>query len=320
MKKRFGKLVNRILGMPQTIDNTERIRQLVEEDGSRTRLLIGKLLARQVRSHPVYENIQDAEFQVFSQFGDDGILQYLIEQTCPAVKKFIEFGVENYTEANTLFLLLNDNWSGLIIDGNPANIDSVRRSPWFWRQDLQAVAKFVDRDNINELFEEAGFTGEIGLLSVDIDGNDYWVWEAIHVVNPVLVTVEYNSVFGAEHAITIPYDPDFYRTKAHSSNLYWGTSLKALCLLAEKKGYAFVGCNSAGNNAHFVRKDKVGGLPVLTAEQGYVESKFREARDNNSNLTYLSGYQRVEAIQDMFVVDVQNDKIIKLGELMNHGH
>lgn len=320
MKKRFDKLVSRILGRPQAIDNTDRIRDLVEEDGNRTRLLIGRLLANQVRSHTVYESIQDAEFQVFSQFGDDGILQYLIEQTCPPVKKFIEFGVENYKEANTLFLLLNNNWSGLIIDGDPANIDFVRRSPWFWRQDLQAVAKFVDRDNINELFEDAGFTGEIGLLSVDIDGNDYWVWEAINVVNPVLVTVEYNSVFGAEHAITIPYDPTFYRTKAHSSNLYWGTSLKALCLLAEKKGYAFVGCNSAGNNAHFVRKDKVGNIPVLTAEQGYVESKFRESRDNNRNLTYLSGGQRLESIQDMLVVDVQKDITIKLRQLMSNGH
>lgn len=315
MKKRFDKLVSRILGMPQTIDNTDRIRHLIEEDGNRTRLLIGRLLANQVRSHPVYESIQDAEFQVFSQFGDDGILQYLIEQTCPDVKKFIEFGVENYTEANTLFLLLNNNWSGLIIDGNPANIDFVRRSPWFWRQDLQAVAKFVDRDNINELFEEAGFTGEIGLLSVDIDGNDYWVWEAINVVDPVLVTVEYNSVFGAEDAITIPYDAAFYRTKAHPSNLYWGTSLKALCLLAEKKGYAFVGCNSDGNNAHFVRKDKVGNIPVLTAEQGYVESKFRESRDSMGNLTFLRGSQRIDAIKNMQVFDVENDVLVYLGDL-----
>jgi hypothetical protein len=291
---------------------------LVEEDGNRTRLLIGRLLANQVRSRPIYENIQDAEFQVFSQFGDDGILQYLIEQTRPAVKKFIEFGVENYTEANTLFLLLNNNWSGLIIDGDSANIDFVRRSPWFWRQDLQAVAKFIDRGNINQIFEKAGYAGEIGLLSVDIDGNDYWIWESITIVSPVLVTVEYNSVFGAEYPISIPYDPTFHRTKAHPSNLYWGTSLKALCFLAEKKGYAFVGCNSAGNNAYFVRKDRIGHIPVLTAEQGYIESKFRESRGLDGTLTYLPGSQRLQTIQDMQVVDVERGITIKLGELMSY--
>jgi hypothetical protein len=231
------------------------------------------------------------------------------------VEKFIEFGVQDYTEANTRFLLLNNNWTGLIIDGSVAHMDAVIHSDIYWRHDLHAVAQFIDRDNINGLFENSGFTGEIGFLSIDIDGNDYWVWEAIQVVNPVIVTVEYNSVFGREHAITIPYDPAFYRTRAHSSNLYWGTSLKALCLLAEKKGYAFVGCNSAGNNAHFVRKDRVGDIPVLTVEQGYVDSKFRESRDIEGNLTYLRGSQRIDAIKDMQVFDIENNTLIYLHDL-----
>ena len=279
------------------------------------KLVMGKSMAHNVKSMGIVGDIHDAEFKVFSQFGDDGIIQYLVHHTKPADKRFIEFGVENYTEANTRFLLMNNNWSGLIMDGDPANMEFVRRSPDFWRYDLQAVAQFIDRDNINALFEAAGFTGEIGLLSVDIDGNDYWVWEAIHVVDPVIVTVEYNSVFGVEHAITIPYDPAFNRTRAHSSNLYWGTSLKALCLLAEKKGYSFVGCNSAGNNAHFVRKDKVGEIPVKSAEQGYVESKFRESRDKDGNLTYLRSKQRLELIKEMQVVDIEHGITIQLQEL-----
>ena len=286
------------------------------------RLLMGRLLANQVRAHGIYENIHEAEFQVFSQFGDDGILQYLIEQTQPPVEKFIEFGVQNYNESNTRFLLLNNNWSGLIIDGNPTNIEMIKRQPYYWRHDLQAVAQFVDRDNINPLFEAAGFTGEIGLLSIDIDGNDYWVWEAIHAVNPVIVTVEYNSVFGPEYAITIPYKPMFNRTQAHYSNLFWGTSLKALCLLAEKKGYAFAGCNLAGNNAHFVRKDKLGKIPVKTASQGYVESKFRESRDKDGALTYLRSQQRLEAIQDMQVFDIENNQKVFIKDLfrLNRPH
>jgi len=261
-----------------------------------TQMMLGKLLANQVKQHGVYENLHDAEFKVFSQFGDDGILQYLIGRTRPTVNKFIEFGASDYTESNTRFLLSNDNWSGLIIDSDPANIAFVRSRPEFWRYDLQVLAEYVDRNNINGLFERAGVTGEIGLLSIDIDGNDYWVWEAIHVVNPVIVTIEYNSLFGPEYAITIPYNPAFFRTEAHYSNLFWGASIGALCSLAEQKGYAFVGCNSAGNNAHFVRKDKVSNIPVKTALQGYVESKFRESRDENGSLTYLRGAYRLKTI------------------------
>ena len=289
---------------------------LLRLEKEKERLLYGRLLSKQVCTHGIYENIHDAEFQVFSQFGDDGILQYLIEQTNPSVEKFIEFGVQNYTEANTRFLLMNNNWSGLIIDGDPTNIEFVKRQPDYWRYDLQAVAQFVDRDNINVLFEKAGFTDEIGLLSIDIDGNDYWVWKAIQVVNPTIVTVEYNSIFGSEYAITIPYDPMFKRTQAHYSNLFWGTSLKALCSW-QRKGYAFVGCNLAGNNAHFVRNDKVGKIPVKSAEQGYVQSNFRESRDKDGNLTFLRGRERLEAIKDMQVFDIDKDQLVFIRDLFN---
>jgi hypothetical protein len=287
----------------------------LQTDLERERLLYGRFLSNQIRLHGIYEDIHEAEFQIFSQFGDDGILQYLIEQAHPPVEKFIEFGVQDYSESNTRFLLLNNNWSGLVIDGNPTNIEVVKRQAYYWRHDLQAIAQFVDRDNINSLFEAADFSGEIGLLSIDIDGNDYWVWEAIHTVNPVIVTVEYNSVFGPEHAVTIPYDPMFNRTQAHYSNLFWGASLKALCLLAEKKGYALVGCNSAGNNAHFVRKDKICNIPVKTAFQGYIESKFRESRDKEGMLTYLRGQQRLEAIKDMQIFDIEKNDTAVIREI-----
>lgn len=279
------------------------------------KLLMGKLLANQVKQHGVYDNIQDAEFSVFSQFGDDGIIQYLIHEVKPENHTFIEFGTQNYRESNTRFLLLNDNWKGLIIEGDAGCIELVKQEPIYWKYDLTAVNRFVDKDNINQIFMENGFHGEVGLLSIDIDGNDYWVWDSIHVVNPFIVTVEYNSVFGSDHAITIPYDPVFQRTKAHYSNLYWGCSLKSLCLLAEKKGYAFVGSNSNGNNAHFVRKDKLGDLPHMSINQGYTLSNFRESRNLQGDLTYLSGAERLHAIKELDVYNIENDSIISIGDL-----
>jgi len=314
MKRHFWEFINHALGITQL---HSELSQLIREQNNISRLLLGKQLANQVRQHGIYEDIHDAEFKIFSQFGDDGILQYLIQQTQPEHHTFIEFGVQDYSEANTRFLLVNDNWRGLIMDGNAQAMSALRNDDLYWRHDLTAVGAFITLENVNQLFRDNSFSGEIGLLSVDIDGNDYWVWEAVNSVNPVIVTMEYNSVFGAEHAITVPYDPVFHRAKAHYSNLYWGASLKALCNLADKKGYAFVGCNSNGNNAHFVRKDKVGKIPVKSAEQGYVESRFRESRNVNGNLSFLRGEERIAAIKDMRVVDVQTNMPVYLHDLFN---
>jgi hypothetical protein len=122
-------------------------------------------------------------------------------------------------------------------------------------------------------------------------------------------------VFGPRRAVSIPYNPDFYRTAAHPSNLYWGCSLAALCHLAEKKGYAHVGCNSNGNNAYFVRRDRLADLSPLTPEQGYVESLFRESRDAQGRLTYLSGSARRAAIAEMPLVDVVSGETLRVGDL-----
>jgi hypothetical protein len=281
------------------------------------KLLSARLLIRQMKAQGMLTRLADAEFKVFSQFGDDGIIQYLLQQVdIPEDKRtFIEFGVQDYQESNTRFLLMNDNWRGLILDGSASNIDNVVADAQFWRHDLTAVAAFIDRDNVNDLFARNGFTGEIGLLSVDIDGNDYWVWESINVVNPIIVISEYNSVFGAEHPVTVPYDPVFQRGAAHYSNLYWGVSLKALCLLASRRGYAFVGCNSAGNNAYFVRRDKLGSLKPLGCAEGYVEARFRESRNRDGGLTYLPAEMRLGEIAQMPVFEVERQLAAPISEI-----
>jgi hypothetical protein len=280
-----------------------------------SRIIAAQAAIRQIAAAGVLPKLADAELRVFSQFGDDGILQYLIRLLDVQMTSFVEFGVENYTEANTRFLLVNNNWRGLILDANEGYMDSVRRDSIYWRHDLTAVAAFIDRDNINGLIGDNGFRGDLGILSIDIDGNDYWVWERINVVQPTIVIAEYNSVFGGSRAVTIPYDPSFYRTSAHYSNLFWGCSLKALCVLATRKGYAFVGCNTAGNNAYFVRQDRLGPLRSLTAEQGYVESRFRESRDVDGKLTFLAGAARKQAIAHLEVVDVESGKTVTVGSL-----
>jgi hypothetical protein len=288
------------------------------EELAATKMLMGKVLANQIAARGLLEDIREAEFKVFSQFGEDGILQYLVRETrLPrALWTFVEFGVESYQEANTRFLLLNDGWRGLVMDGSPSNIAKIKQSPTYWRHDLNAVAAFVDADNINRLISEGGYRGEVGILSVDIDGNDYWVWERIDVVNPIIVVAEYNSVFGARRAVTIPYDPRFVRGDAHYSHLYWGCSLKALELLGKRKGYVLVGSNSAGNNAFFVRQDCMLELKAVDAEKAYVESRFRESRDVRGRLTYLTGKSRLHEIRELPIYDVEQNALKQLDELL----
>ena len=279
------------------------------------KLLAGRLLAHHART--TARNFREAEFKVFSQFGDDGIIQFLIARLGISrdLSSFVEFGVQDYSESNTRFLLFNDNWRGLVMDSDPQNVERIKSCDLYWRHDLTALCRWIDRDNINAILKDSGFGGDIGLLSIDIDGNDYWVWERIEVVNPVIVVAKYNSVFGARRALTVPYDPKFSRTAAHYSNLYWGASLAALALLAQRKGYAFVGSNLAGNNAYFVRTSHIGagGVDAIAAEVGYVESRFRESRDRQGRLTYLGGATRLKAIAEMPVYDIERGTIVPLG-------
>lgn len=255
--------------------------------------------------------LQEAEFKVYSQWGDDGIIQYLLSILEIKNKVFIEFGVEDYEEANTRFLLKNNNWRGLIIDGVKENISKIVARDEFWRYDLTAKAAFVTRENINALILDSGFSGDIGLLHIDIDGNDYWVWKAIDVVAPVIVIIEYNSVFGSEKLVTVPYDPAFLRSKAHHSFLFWGASLPALCDLAQEKGYVFIGSNSNGNNAYFIRKDcfRDSALKALTAQEGYVCSCFRESRNERGDLNYLAGDARLKAVRGCLVFNIKTSTL-----------
>jgi hypothetical protein len=276
----------------------------VEERCKKIQEALGRIEARQLHNLPV-ANIKEAEFRVFSQWGEDGILQHVLRHVEVSTNIFVEFGVENYTESNTRFLLLNNNWAGLVIDGSSSNIDFIKSDDIYWRHNLKAECAFITRENINDLICRNGITGEIGLLSVDIDGNDYWVWEAIDVVSPAVVVVEYNARFGPERAVSVPYDAGFVRSRAHHSAIYYGASLAALCLLGKRKGYSFVGCNAAGNNAFFVKSDlRPSSLIELKPAEGFVRAQFRESRAADGTLTFLTEVQETAILDKLPLIEV----------------
>jgi hypothetical protein len=257
-------------------------------------------------------DLADYEFKVFSQWGEDGIIQYLSNAIEMKHKTFIEFGVESFMEANCRFLLMKDNWSGYVIDASSSNIANLKKSYFYWKYQIDAVDAFVTKDNINDLLAKSCFDEDVGILSIDIDGNDYFILEAINTVRPRILICEYNAVFGARR-ISVPYDPEFCRTRKHYSNLYWGASLSAITFLANRKGYSLVGTNSSACNAFFVRDDLLNEkVKVLTAEQAFLPSTIRQSRDKQGNLSYLAGEDRLKAIRGLRVVNVETQGIEEL--------
>lgn len=279
--------------------------------------LMAKILIGQMHDRGIYRSLHDAEFKIHSQWGDDGIIQYLAMQTGidRSLKKFVEFGVGDYMESNTRYLLIQHNWSGLAVDQNSFLIEVIKHDPLFWRHDLRVACAFIHQENVNEIITQHKLNGDIGLLSIDLDGNDYWVWKSITAARPVIVVCEYNSLFGSERALTVPYDPQFRRSQAHPSSLYYGCSLRALCRLAGEKGYEFVGCNSNGNNAYFIRRDRMGKIPVGRIEDEFVRAKFREMRDARGRKMYESADHGLMAIRDLELHDLESGNHIRIGDL-----
>lgn len=225
--------------------------------------------------------LRNFQQKFYSQFSEDGLIMYFLDRIGAPNKTFIEFGIEDGTECNAAHLAINFGWKGLFIEGDPEEAERARH--FYHKQHpidpehVKIKNHFITLENVNDLFKQHGFEGEIDLLSIDIDGVDYYVWEAINVIQPRMVITEYNAVFGRDRSLTVPYDPKFDRDDFHSSGICFGMSLKAANKLAEKKGYVLVGCESSGSNAFFVRKDlaEAAKVDTFTPEEAFYPCRPR---------------------------------------------
>jgi hypothetical protein len=293
----------------------KKVRRKIPSHTAATLHLLGQQMSRKVALLPTNESFRNVGFKIFSQWDEDGIIQYLVSHLPIQNKTFIEFGVEDYEESNTRFLLLNDHWQGMVLDANAADIGFIQTDRIYWEFDLQAKCAWITRENIDSLLREAGFSEDVGLLSIDVDGNDYWIWEAIQSIRPRIVIVEYNSLFGLQ-PVSVPYKEEFHKLSAHYSGLYYGCSLAALYHLAREKNYLFVGTNIWGHNAFFIRSDVASKFRGLEPEEVYVPSKYRDSRDPAGNLTYLRGEDRMKLIEHLPVINVVTCKESPLNEFL----
>jgi len=199
-------------------------------------------------------------FKVYSQTDEDGILHYIFSIIGTANKKSVEICAGNGVECNTANLIVNHGWHGLLVDGEEGN---VKRGIEFYKTNSNTfiyppvfVHSWITRDNVNEVIKNNGFEGEIDLLSLDMDGVDYWIWDAINIIEPRVVVLEYQNIISPDKALTVPYCDSFYAYEHSTTNglpNFCGASLLAFVKLAKTKGYRLVGCNNLGYNAFFIK-------------------------------------------------------------------
>jgi hypothetical protein len=226
--------------------------------------------------------IHDWEAKIRSQNGEDGILLNLFSRIGATSRRFLEFGCSSGLECNSANLALGFGWSGLLLDADQASVTKARI---FFDDHLGAHGDrveircdFVTPENINNLLADVTpESGDIDLLSIDVDSIDYWIWDAIDPkFRPRVVVSEYNAGFGPKRSLTVTPREGFDPFDKHPSGYYHGASVAALHKLATSRDYQLIGCDSQGVNAFFVRRDCAAGLPDLDPAEAYRPNTWRK--------------------------------------------
>ena len=267
------------------------------------------------------EDLIETEVKIFSQNGEDGIIDYLVHKLKVDKKNFVEIGVGNYRESNTRFLYNRYHPKGLIIDYIDDMKKKVTKHVNFWKGDLRICNQKIDADNILDILNK-NCDYEIDFFSIDIDSIDYWIIKKLKNNISKIFVAEYNPVFGAELEVTVPNISGFERSKYHYSYLCYGMSLKALINLMDQKGYYFIGTNLQKINAFFIlkefKKEVFFKNIKIKSLDNYTNSNIRDSRDINNNLNFLSGNNKFKEIEDCEVINLKDNKneLVKLKDLI----
>jgi hypothetical protein len=232
--------------------------------------------ARRTRSGEPLPDLSYSGFRIFSQADEDGILLYLFSVLGMGSRICADFAYGSPHGANTTNLLCNWGWDGLLVESDPELVAAAeaffRSHPGTCVYPPRVVNAWVTAENVNELFSRNGFDDAIDLLSIDLDGVDYWIWKALDIVQPRVVVVEFQDIWGPDTAVTVPYDPAFT-----AEGDYVGASLNAFVKLGRDKGYRLVGANHYGYNAFFVRNGQGDELlPEVSSASCLTHRKVRD--------------------------------------------
>ena len=268
--------------------------------------------------------LEQSECKIFSQNGEDGILDYIITVLKIERPNFIEIGVGSYVEANTRFIYERFSPKGVIIDIEKNLKNKVFSNINPWKGDLRVIEEKVTTENINIILSK-NCDFDVDIFSLDIDSTDYWILDKLKSNISKIFVAEYNAVFGSKLEVTTPNIKNFNREEYHYSHLCFGMSLRALINIMVKKNYYFIGTNSVKNNAFFVSNDYpidqyFKNLKIREIDY-YVDTNIRESRNIKGNLNYLSGEKKLREIYDCEVIDLSVDvkKKVKIRDItINH--
>ena len=246
-------------------DRLDRLEDLIEDLRPHIRMLpaiLRKLYLADMELPAPY-NLTAERFPFRSQNEEDGLLLALFKRIGMTDRRAVEIGC-GMNGGNSGFLVAECGWTGLMMDANRAKIAAIKQR--YAGHAVTTVKAKVTRETIDGALTHHGFTGELDLLSIDIDGMDYWVWEAITACQPRVVAIEYNWLFGPERSVTIPYDAEF-EVGAVGTRAYRGASLAALVHLGRRKGYRLVATERV--NAIFLRNDVAPAISEIDTVRGY---------------------------------------------------
>jgi hypothetical protein len=222
-------------------------------DGGVQKLLMAQYRLLAGHGKVALPGFNDVGFRTFSQFEEDGILLYIFSLIPPINKQCVELCAGNGRENMTSNLIVNHGWWGHLFDGNPHSVEAGKMFFANNKDTFFAPPRFthawITAENVNDLIATSGAKGPIDLLSLDMDGVDYWIWRAIDVVQPRVVVCETANSIPATHALTVPYAADF----SAASEDFRSASLAAMCKLGREKGYRLVGTHRFGFNAFFIQ-------------------------------------------------------------------
>ena len=292
---------------------------IISKSNDRNIFAIGSAHFSEMRQYySSIKHLSDADYKVFSQTGEDGIIDYLLYSLNIKVPKFVEIGIGDYRESNTRYIFEKNCCRGMIIDKNRNLKNKVAKVVKLWKGDLTIIETTVTSENIVDILFSNSFGNNLDILSLDVDGIDYWIIEALSEEFSKIVVVEYNSIFGPNLEVTIPNLKNFDRKKYHYSYLCYGASLKALIKLMNKKKFVFVGTNIACHNAFFILESEVKELNLILPDTNdltkYTTSYLSDSRSIDGKLNYLSGKQKLKEIENCEVIDLSDPekKLIKL--------
>jgi hypothetical protein len=225
-----------------------------------------RLRAKARASARTVHRFQQYERGVSSQHGEDGILREIFFRIGPGKRFFVEFGTEDGSVCNTALLASGYDWGGLYLEANARDVQTLRER-WANRNDITIRQALVTAENVAELFAESGVPRDFDLLSIDVDGNDYWIWAALANYRPRVVVIEYNAAYPPPRIWIMAYDPEHQ----WDGTTHFGASLSAYQELGLRMGYALLGTESHGLNAFFLRRDLLpeSGLRELSASEAY---------------------------------------------------